>query len=107
MATLDQHACCREKGQGSDLCVDKQDCMYYNILMANCILAQLSTATYKVKEDKKSKKLVASPFLVDAGVMVLCRWTNLAKLLRKMDDRSRSSEASGLSKDQFVKIPRS
>ena len=70
MATFDQHsrsAHCREKEQRSDFCVYKQDCKWCNMLMSDQI-AQVSTNIYKIKLEKKSEELVASPYKVDAGV---------------------------------------
>ena len=68
-ATFDQHsrcACCKEKGQGYDPCVNKQDCKYCNMLASDQI-SQLSTPTYKAGKYKKSEKLVTSPSPIDTG----------------------------------------
>ena len=70
MATFNQRsgcACCRVKGQGSDPCVNKQDCESCNMrdsLIADQI-TQLSTPTNKARKEKKN--IAATPSLVDAG----------------------------------------
>ena len=72
-ASVDQYAHsaqCRDKGQGSDSCVLKQDCQFCSVLMSEQ-RTWLSTPTYKIKKDKKSEK-ASSPSLIDpSSVLVL------------------------------------
>ena len=66
MATFEHSRCAPgEKGLGSNPCVNKQDCKYFNVLTTD---QQLSTHLH-IRREKKSdeKSAAASLSLVDAG----------------------------------------
>ena len=57
MANFDAHircACCREKGAGSDPCVQGKDDCTACLLLTPEQRKQLAMPTYKLREDKKS-----------------------------------------------------
>ena len=67
MARFDSHskcACCRDKGLGDDLCVQKKECAICRGFTPEQTL-QLSTPTYRDRKDKKATASSSTPTLVD------------------------------------------
>ena len=65
MASFDTHircACCREKGSGSDPCVQGKDDCAACLMLTPEQRKQLATPTYKLRKEKKSSK---SDVLID------------------------------------------
>ena len=63
MASFDSHnfcARCREKGKGTDLCINKNDCNSCNLLTEEQHL-QLSTPSYRLKKEKRDLKKSDTP----------------------------------------------
>ena len=59
MASFDTHvrcACCREKGSGSDPCVQGKDDCAACLMLSPEQRKQLATPTYKLRKEKKSSK---------------------------------------------------
>ena len=69
MASFDGHlfcACCRDKSEGKDTCVEKKDsseCVHCNALTPEQ-KAQLATPSYKIKKEKRDAKKVESDNVV-------------------------------------------
>ena len=63
MASFDSHnfcARCREKGKGTDPCINKNDCNSCNLLTEEQCL-QLSTPSYRLKKEKRDLKKSDTP----------------------------------------------